>query len=231
MTKENLKKSDNGNFESEELVFFIKNLLEKFNKSELVLDEIEGWNGIIQFNLNDTFYFSIFNSGLKLEYVEGKADNPDCTLKITPILAKELFSGEMDIFDALMGENKIEIQGDPSHFMKLTVLLEFLEEDDNKELTSGKEDWIVETPEIHGMKSDLLDQAAKKLKEIDINRNSFVIIRHGVLVYEEYFSQRMYETRLQRHYEIASVTKTMAALVVGVAVTKGLFSVDDLITD
>jgi hypothetical protein len=37
------------------------------------------------------------------------------------------------------------------------------------------------------MRSDLLDQVAKKLKEIDINRNSIVVIRHGVLVYEEYF--------------------------------------------
>lgn len=66
MTKETFKKSDNGIFESEELVVFIKNLLEKFNKSELILDEIEGWNGIVQFNLNDAFYFYIFNLGLKL---------------------------------------------------------------------------------------------------------------------------------------------------------------------
>jgi len=36
---------------------------------------------------------------------------------------------------------------------------------------------------------------------------------------------------MQWHYDIASVTKTIASLVVGVAVTKGLFSVDDLITD
>jgi len=233
MTKETLKKNDNGILESEELVFFIKNLLEKFNKSELVLDEIEGWNGILQFNLNDTFYFYIFNSGLKLEYVEGKSDDPDCSLIVTPDFAKKLFSGEMDIrifFDALMNK-KIEIQGDSSHFMKLTVLIEFLEEVGNKELKSGKEDWIIEAPENHGMRSDLLDSAAKKLKEIDINRNSFVVIRHGVLVYEEYFGQRSYETRLQRHYDIASVTKTIAALVVGVAVTKDLFSVDDIITD
>ena len=233
MTKENLKKSDNGIFESEELVFFIKNLLEKFNKSELILDEIEGWNGIVQFNLNGTFYFYIFNSGLKLEYVEGKADQPDCTLIINPDLAKKFFSGEMDIgtfFDALMNK-KIEFQGDSSHFMKLTVLLEFLEESVNQEFECENEDWIVEAPENHGMRSDLLDQAAKKLKELDINRNSLVVIRHGVLVYEEYYGQRSYEARLQRHYDIASVTKTIAALVVGVAVTKGLFSIDDFITD
>jgi len=217
--------------ENEELVLLIKKLFDKFNESDLVLDEIENWNNIIQFNLDDNFYFYILNSGLKLEYVEGKADNPDCTLKLSPNQAKKLFSGEMDIFDALMGTNKIDIQGDSSHFMKLTVLLEFLEEDPNNELEQGKEDWIVEAPEIHGMKTDLLDQATKKLKDLDINRNSFVVIRHGILVYEEYFGQRSYETRLQRHYDIASVTKTMAALVVGVAITKGLFKVDDLITD
>jgi putative sterol carrier protein len=189
MTEENLKKSDNGSLIFEELGFLIKNLFKKFNKSELVLDEIEGWNKIIQFNLNDNLYFYIFNSGLKLEYFEGKADDPDCTLIITPILAMTLFPGEMDIksfFEGLMSK-KIEIQGESSHFMKLTVLLEFFEDDENKELKSEKKDWIVEAPEIHGMRSDLLDQVAKKLKEIDINRNSIVVIRHGVLVYEEYF--------------------------------------------
>jgi len=185
MTEENLQKSENSNLISEELVFFIKNLFEKFNKSKLVLDEIEGWNGIIQFNLHNNRSFYIFNSGLKLEYVEGKAEDPDFTLIITQNLAKKLFSGEMDLrsfFDALTSK-EIELQGDSSHFMKLTVLLEFLEEIDNKELKSGKEDWILEAPELHGMRSDLLDQAAKKLKEIDINRYSFVVIRHGVLVY------------------------------------------------
>jgi len=207
--------------------------LKNLTKSEVILDEIEGWNGILQFILNDNNYFYIFNSGSYLEYVQAKADDPDCTLIITPTLAKKIFSGEMDIrsyFEALMSK-KIEIQGDSSHFMKLTVLLEFLEENVSEDLESGKKDWIVEAPEIHGMSSDLLEQAAIKLKEIDINRNSFVVIRHGVLVYEEYYGQRSYETRLQRHYDIASVTKTIAALVVGVAVTKGLFSIDDLITD
>ena len=231
MSEEKLNK--NNDVAIEELESLVKNLIEKFNKSEVILDEIEGWNGILQFILNDNNYFYIFNSGSYLEYVEAKADDPDCTLIITPTLAKKIFSGEMDIrsyFDALMSK-KIEIQGDSSHFMKLTVLLEFLEENKSQELKSGKEDWIVEAPENHGMRSDLLENTARKLKEIDINRNSFVVIRHGLLVYEEYFGQRSYETRLKWHYDIASVTKTIAALVVGVAVTKGLFSVDDFITD
>jgi len=128
MSEENLSK--NNDFTIEELVFLIKNLLEKFNKSEIILDEIEGWKGILQFNLNDNEYFYIFNSGSKLEYVEDRAGEPDCTLKITPTLVKKIFSGEMDIrsyFDALMNK-KLEIQGDSSHFMKLNVLLEYLEE-------------------------------------------------------------------------------------------------------
>lgn len=231
MSEKNL--SQNNDVNIEELEFLIKNLLEKFNKSEIILDEIEGWKGILQFILNKNNNFYIFNSGSKLEYVEDRADEPDCTLVITPNLVKKMFSGEMDLrsyFDALMNK-KLEIQGDFSHFMKLTVLLEYLEENKSQEFESGKEDWIIEAPENHGMKSDLLEDAARKLKEIDINRNSFVVIRNGVLIYEEYYGQRSYETRLKWHYDIASVTKTIAALVVGVAVTKELFSVDDLITD
>ncbi|MFW9824467.1 MAG: serine hydrolase [Candidatus Thorarchaeota archaeon] len=223
----------NNNSISEELESIVNDLLEKFNTSDLVLDEIEGWEGTIQFNLDNTANFYIFNSGSNLEYVEGRADNPDCTLIGTLDFAKKFFSGKMDIrsFFEVLTEKKLDLQGDSSHFMKLTVLLEFLEEIETHELKSGKEAWIVEAPEKHGMSTDLLDKAAKKLKKIDINRNSFVVIRNGVLVYEQYYGQRSSKTRQKWHFEIASVTKTIAALVVGIAVTNGLFSVDDLITD
>jgi CubicO group peptidase (beta-lactamase class C family) len=228
MSKENLPK--NNNITIEELKLFINILFEKLNKSDVILDEIEGWNGILQIIIKNKDYFYIFNSGLHLEFVEGKADNPDCTLTMTSELAKKLFSGQIDLFDAILSR-KIKIRGDSSHFMKLTVLLEYLEDEKIVKFKKKKKDWIVEKPEEHGMKSDLLDQTAKKLKEIDINRNSFLVIRHGVLVYEKYYTQRSYEIRLRMHYDIASITKTMAALVVGVAVTQGLFSIDDLVID
>lgn len=216
--------------EIEDLEYIIQNLFEKLNKSETILDELETWNNILQFNLNDNNFFYILNSGKKIEYVRGKADHPNCTLTMKSELAKILFSGQLDLFDAIL-TRKIKIKGDSSHFMKLTVLLEYI--DDEKIVKSEKKetDWIVEIPKQHGMKSNLLDQAAKKLKEIDINRNSFLVIRHGVLVYEKYYAQRSYKTRVKLHYDIASITKTMAALVVGVAVTRGLFDVDDYVTD
>jgi CubicO group peptidase (beta-lactamase class C family)/putative sterol carrier protein len=228
MSKENIPKNNNTTIEDLELL--IKKLFEKLNKSEMILDEIEGWNGILQIILKNKDYFYIFNSGLHLEIVKGKADNPDCTLTMTSELAKRLFSGQIDLFDAIISR-KIKIRGESSHFMKLTVLLEYLEDEKTVKLKKKKKDWIVEKSEEHGMKSDLLDETAKKLKEIDINRNSFLVIRHGVLVYEKYYAQRSYEIRVRMHYDIASITKTMAALVVGVAVTQGLFDVDDYVTD
>jgi CubicO group peptidase (beta-lactamase class C family)/putative sterol carrier protein len=228
MSEENF--TQNNDVTIEELEFLIKNLFEKFHKSEIILDEIEGWKGTLQFILYDNYYFYIFNSGVNLEYVNGKANRSDCTLTMTSGLAKELFSGEIDLFNAIIN-GKIGIKGDAAYFMKLTVLLEYFSDEKIDRFKKRKKDWIVEAPEKHRMKSDLLNLAAKKLKEIDINRNSFVVIRDGVLVYEKYYTQHCYETRLRMHYDIASVTKTIAALVVGVAVTKGLISVDDLITD
>ena len=228
MSEENLTNDDH--ITLKELELLIKNLFKKLNKSEIVLDEIEGWNGILQFILKDNPHFYVFNSGLQLEFVEGKADDPDCTLTITSKLTGKLFSGQLDLFDAIIS-GKIEIQGSASHFMKLTVLLAYFEEEKIERLKKKKKDWIVEKPEKHGMRSDLLDQTARKLKEIDINRNSFLVIRHGVLIYEKYYTQHCFEKRLRMRYDIASITKTMAALVVGVAVTQGLFGVDDLVTD
>jgi len=216
--------------EIEDLEYIIQNLFKKLNKSDIVLDEIETWNEILQFNLNDKNFFYILNSGKRIEYVRGKSDKANCTLIMKPELAKILFSGQLDLFDAIL-TRKIKIKGDSSHFMKLTVLLEYNDDEKFVNLEKREKDWIVEAPEEHGMKSNLLDQAAKKLKEIDINRNSFLVIRHGLLVYEKYFAQRSYETRLRLHYDIASITKTIAALVVGVAVTQGLFNVNDYVTD
>ena len=112
--------------EIEELELIIQNLLDKLNKSEIVLDEIRTWDKILQFNLKDNNIFYILNSGQDLEYVRGKADNPDCTLSMIPELAKELFSGQIDLFDAIL-TRKIKIKGDPSHFMKLTVLYEYFD--------------------------------------------------------------------------------------------------------
>ena len=59
MSEEKLNK--NNDVAIEELESLVKNLIEKFNKSEIILDEIEGWKGILQFILNDNYYFYIFN--------------------------------------------------------------------------------------------------------------------------------------------------------------------------
>lgn len=233
MSEENNKKSNDNNLIFEEIENNIKILFEKFNNSLIVLDEIEDWNGVIQFNLEEKFYFNIYNSGQQLVYFRGKADNPDCSVIMPSEIVNKLFSGDFKIiifFEAMMN-NKMKINGSSSHFMKLTSIIEYFEDEKLEESKVCEDDWIVEAPEDHDMKSDLLNQAAKNLKKLDINRNSFLVVRHGVLVFEEYYGRRSYKIRQRMHYNIASVTKTIAALVVGVAITKGLFTVDDLITD
>jgi len=233
MPKENNQRSNDNNIIFEEIENKVKIILEKLNNSAIVVDEIEDWTGVIQFNLEEKFHFYIHNSEQHLQYVKGKVDKPDCSVIMPPEIAKNIFSGEFDItiFIVAMTDEKMEITGSVSHFMKLTMILEFYEEEKLEESRDWEDDWITNAPEAHGMNSDLLDQTAKNLKKLDINRNSFLVVRHGVLVYEEYYGHRTNEKRQRMHYNIASVTKTIAALVVGVAVTKGLLSVDDLITD
>ncbi|MHA1455223.1 MAG: serine hydrolase domain-containing protein [Promethearchaeota archaeon] len=112
--------------------------------------------------------------------------------------------------------------------MKLTTLMEYLEDEQDLGIIS-KDEWPVGIPEDHGLKKTLLDEAAKKLKSLDINRNSFLVLRNGILIYENYFSEKTFQIRKLIHYDVASVTKTLVALVIGVAVKEGYITVNDSI--
>ncbi len=83
------------------------------------------------------------------------------------------------------------------------------------------EGWPVDKPKNHGLQLSLLKDAADKIGNIK-ERHSFVIIKNGNLIFEEYYTHDH-----KKMSTIWSVTKTFSSLVVGYAVTKKYFTVED----
>jgi CubicO group peptidase (beta-lactamase class C family) len=90
--------------------------------------------------------------------------------------------------------------------------------------TFPKISWQTDTPENHGLKSKALEKAADKIGWT-VMRYCFVVIKDGYLVYERYY----FGNKDSKH-RAYSLTKSLAAMLVGVAATKGLLSLDDPIS-
>lgn len=78
--------------------------------------------------------------------------------------------------------------------------------------------WRTSTPEAQGMDSEILAQMYEAIAEQDVNLHSLLVIRNGYIVTEAYFQPYKPYTP----HDIASVTKSVTATLVGVAVEQGL---------
>jgi putative sterol carrier protein len=203
-------------------------LLENWNQSEVILDEIADWEKAVLFELNNKHQFYISSNGSELRYHDTHEKQADCIIKINSEDVMKFFNQELNLFEVLVNED-IEFEGDSAHFFKISILFEYFKEDKDLSLLKTEDDWQVGVPEDYGMSNSLLDEVAKKLKIIDINRNSLIVIKNGVLIYETYYGKKSAEKRKWMHYDVASVTKTLGSLVVGTAVTQGLITVKDYI--
>jgi CubicO group peptidase (beta-lactamase class C family) len=81
--------------------------------------------------------------------------------------------------------------------------------------------WRVSTPEEHGMRSEVLAQIMPTYDELDLNVQSFLLVRHGYIVFEEYPDPWYQEDR--PHF-LASVTKSFTAGLIGIALDHGYIS-------
>jgi len=205
-------------------------LLTKFNNSEVILEEIKDWKKTLLFLMKEKYQFYISSNGEELKYHDSHEKQADCVIKITTENALKFFNQELLLIEAF-ANNHIKFKGDSADFLKLTVLLEYLEEEPDLKLIDAVDDWQIGVPEDYGMSTPLLNEAANKLRVIDINRNSFIVVKNGVLIYETYYGKKSTEKRKWMVYDVASVTKTLASLVIGVAVTQGLIAVKDYIHD
>lgn len=86
-------------------------------------------------------------------------------------------------------------------------------------------DWQIEAPELHGLDAERLEAAAAAVKGIE-ERWGFLVVKHGVIVHETYYSGDA-----TTKHPVFSVTKGFGASLIGIAQTRGLLNVKDKISD
>src|ERR1700683_4146610 len=82
--------------------------------------------------------------------------------------------------------------------------------------------WRESTPEEQGLDSKVLAAMVDNITEKHLNVHSVTVIRHGYVVLDSYF----YPHRPTATHDVASVTKSITAAIMGIAVDKGLVRTD-----
>lgn len=104
----------------------IKKMVELGNQDEEIKATLKGWGGTIQYVLNDEEFYVKYNEDGTAEFVEGKADNPNFTVKATPEYWLDVLKGKED---AVMGfmQGKYKIEGNFMEAQKLASALKKFE--------------------------------------------------------------------------------------------------------
>jgi len=83
-------------------------------------------------------------------------------------------------------------------------------------------DWPTAPPEEQGFDSAVLAEVIEQIDRQDLPIDSLLVIRNGVLILDAYF----YPYLGDRPHDVASVTKSLTSTLVGIAVDRGLLSLD-----
>ena len=96
--------------------------------------------------------------------------------------------------------------------------------------------WQIAKPEDAGVDGALLCGIAPRLQANDDNVHSVVVVRHGKLIFEQYFTgydepwglpDKTYDFDATTKHDMRSVSKSVASLLVGIAVDRKHISLDD----
>jgi CubicO group peptidase (beta-lactamase class C family) len=96
--------------------------------------------------------------------------------------------------------------------------------------------WPIDQPGNVGLDGARLGGIAARLKATEANVHSVVVVRHGKLVFEQYFpgfdepwgaDHRTYSFDATTKHDMRSVSKSVTSLVVGIAASRGLLSIED----
>jgi CubicO group peptidase (beta-lactamase class C family) len=91
--------------------------------------------------------------------------------------------------------------------------------------------WPIDTPENVGLDGTRLCGIAARLKDISANVHAVVVVRHGKLVFEQYFSgyddpwgvpEGQFHFDATTRHDMRSVSKSVTSLLVGIAVDRKL---------
>jgi CubicO group peptidase (beta-lactamase class C family) len=83
--------------------------------------------------------------------------------------------------------------------------------------------WTFSSPENQGLSSITLINGIKRLKQENVNIHSLLIIRNDKIILDSYF----YPFQKGYVHDLASVTKSITALLIGIAIDKGFIKDDE----
>ena len=81
------------------------------------------------------------------------------------------------------------------------------------------EGWATSTPEEQGMNSSLLGNVYDHVRDSGASIRSLLVVRHGYLVAEEYFTPPLYD--VDNTHILFSVTKSVVSCLIGIAIDQG----------
>jgi CubicO group peptidase (beta-lactamase class C family) len=96
--------------------------------------------------------------------------------------------------------------------------------------------WTIATPESVGLDNERLCAIAARLKETEANVHAVVIVRHGKLVFEQYFAGYdepwgrdggRYDFDATTRHDMRSASKSVVSLLVGIAIDRKLIASAD----
>ncbi len=89
------------------------------------------------------------------------------------------------------------------------------------------DDWRMATPESQGLNLEVLDGIIPFARDTTPPTSGVVVIRHGYLVYEKYFNGYHKDSV----HALASVSKSVTSAFTGIALKKGLLSLDQKVME
>jgi CubicO group peptidase (beta-lactamase class C family) len=78
-------------------------------------------------------------------------------------------------------------------------------------------EWLISTPEDHGLRTDILNQIDTSIDENNVEIDSVIIVSEGYIVYEKYYNAW---SQYNAH-TIQSCTKSFMSALIGIAIDKG----------
>ncbi|KXH73672.1 MAG: hypothetical protein AM326_10475 [Candidatus Thorarchaeota archaeon SMTZ-45] len=81
------------------------------------------------------------------------------------------------------------------------------------------EEWVISTPENQGMDSTALDDVYSHVRDSGASIRSLLVVRHGYLVAEEYFTPILYD--VDDTHILYSVTKSVVSSLIGITIDQG----------
>ena len=101
--------------------------------------------------------------------------------------------------------------------LSLAILLVACSLRQDSGLAQKTEGWQVSAPEAQGMDEQVLQQIAEEIEQTGVKINSFLVVRHGSIVFEYYRDGMDQDTQ----HNLYSCTKSISSTLIGIAIDQG----------